>query len=135
MMPYFLSANYKFFIMGNIKHLEVWNEAKNLAVYTYKQTHSGLISKDYGLRDQMQRAAVSVPSNIAEGEESGRSKRTINCFYISKGSLAELLTQIIIAHEINYLDDEVFNEFQIRINTISAKLRKLIQFRESKCEI
>lgn len=121
--------------MGNIKHLEVWNEAKDLAVYTYKKTQTGLISKDYGLLDQIRRASVSVPSNIAEGEESGRSKRSINCFFISKSSLAELLTQVIIAHEVNYLDDEVFNEFQNRINTISAKLRKLIQFRESKCEI
>ena len=87
--------------MGNFRHLEVWTIAKDLAVYTYKITCSGLISKDFGLRDQMRRSAVSVPSNIAEGEESGRTKKSINCFYISKGSLAELLTQVIIAHEIN----------------------------------
>ena len=118
------------FIMGNFKNLEVWNEAKDLAVYTYKITGSGLISKDFGLRDQMRRAAVSVPSNIAEGEESGRTKKCINYFYISKGSLAELLTQTIIAFEINYFDVKVLDDLQTRINTLSAKLRKLIQYRE-----
>jgi four helix bundle protein len=116
--------------MGNFEHLEVWNEAKNLAVLTYKLTNTGPISKDYGLTDQMRRAVVSVPSNIAEGEESGRNKKGINYFYISKGSLAELMTQIIIAYEINYLEIKTFEGLQLRINTLSAKLRKLIQYRE-----
>ena len=105
--------------MGNFEHLEVWNEAKNLAVSIYKTTNTGLISKDFGLRDQIRRAAVIVPSNIAEGEESGRSKKGINYFYISKGSLAELITQITIAFEIGYLDRKVFEELISVINTIS----------------
>lgn len=116
--------------MGDIKHLDVWNDARDLAVFAYKVTSHGPISKDFGLREQMRRASVSVPSNIAEGEESGRLRRTINFFYISKGSLAELLTQVIIAKEINYFDEIVFEDFQKRINTLSAKLRKLIQYRE-----
>lgn len=116
--------------MGNIKHLEVWNDAKDLAVYTYKITGVGPISTDFGLRDQMRRAAVSVPSNIAEGEESGRKMRSINFFYISKGSLAELLTQAIIARDINYIDVKVFENLQGKIENLSAKLRKLIQYRE-----
>jgi len=116
--------------MGNFRHLEVWTEAKDLAVLTYKITSEGLISKDFGLRDQMRRAAVSVPSNIAEGEESGRNKKGINYFYISKGSLAELMTQAIIASEVSYLEVNEFENLQNRINTLSAKLRKLIQYRE-----
>ncbi len=116
--------------MGNFEHLEVWTESKNLAVSLYKTTNTGLISKDFGLRDQIRRAAVSVPSNIAEGEESGRNKKGINYFYISKGSLAELITQITIAFEIGYLDIKVFEEYNSIINTISGKLRKLIQYRE-----
>ena len=116
--------------MGNVEHLEVWNEAKNLAVLTYKVTSIGAISKDFGLRDQMRRAAISVPSNIAEGEESGSNKRGINYFHISKGSLSELMTQIIIAYEINYLEINTFEDLQAKINILSAKLRKLIQYRE-----
>lgn len=116
--------------MGNFRHLEVWAEAKDLAVLTYRLTGEGLISKDFGLRDQMRRAAVSVPSNIAEGEESGRNKKGINYFYISKGSLAELMTQVTIAFEITYLEEKTFEELQYKMNSLSAKLRKLIQYRE-----
>lgn len=116
--------------MGNFEHLEVWNDAKNLAVSIYKITSVGLLSKDFGLRDQIRRSAVSVPSNIAEGEESGRNRKSINYFYISKGSLAELMTQITIANEIEYLEQEITAELLTKINTLSAKLRKLIQYRE-----
>jgi four helix bundle protein len=116
--------------MGNFTNLEVWNEAKNIAVKIYNISRIGLISKDFGLCDQLRRAAVSIPSNIAEGEESGRSKKSINYFYISKGSLAELYTQIIIAYEVNYIDENTMNEFISNINILSAKLRKLIQYRE-----
>jgi four helix bundle protein len=119
--------------MGNFTNLEVWNESKNLAVDIYKITASGLISKDFGLCDQLRRASVSIPSNIAEGEESGRSKKSINYFYISKGSLAELYTQIIIASEVNYIDEQTLNSLIKRINILSSKLRKLIQYREKTC--
>ena len=118
----------KLTIMGNFRHLEVWTEAMNLAVLTYKLTSDGLISKDFGLRDQMRRSAVSVPSNIAEGEESGRNRKGINYFYISKGSLAELMKQVTIAFEITYIDKKTFEELQSRMNALSAKLRKLIQY-------
>jgi four helix bundle protein len=116
--------------MGNFTNLEVWDEAKSLAVLIYKVTRTGLISKDFGLCDQIRRAAVSVPSNIAEGEESGSTKKSINYFYISKGSLAELYTQVLIAHEVEYLDLDIVNNLTEKINTLSAKLRKLIQYRE-----
>jgi len=118
--------------MGNFKKLEVWTESKDLAVYIYKITCSGLLSKDFGLRDQMRRASVSVPSNLAEGEESGSLKKGISYFHISKGSLAELQTQIIICSEIDYLNNDELNYLETRINSLSSKLRKLIHYRESK---
>jgi four helix bundle protein len=116
--------------MGNFQHLDVWNEAKVIAVQIYKLTNLGLLSKDFGLRDQMRRSSVSVPSNIAEGEESGSNRKSISYFYISKGSLAELLTQIIIAFEVNYIKENELADLQTRINKLSAKLRKFIQYRE-----
>ncbi len=117
--------------MGNFKNLEVWIESKDLAVFIYKITSSGLISKDFGLREQMRRAAVSVPSNLAEGEESGSLKKSISYFYISKGSLAELQTQVMISSDIGYLNHDVSDNIEVRINSLSAKLRKLIQYRQS----
>ena len=116
--------------MGNFKALEVWSESKDLAVLIYKMTNSGLISKNFGLREQMRRASVSIPSNIAEGEESGSLKKSINYFYISKGSLAELQTQTIIGSEVGYFGNKELEEVEIRINTLSGKLRKLIKYRE-----
>ena len=117
--------------MGDYKKLQVWLEAKDLAVMIYKITKDGSFSKDFGLRDQVRRASVSVASNIAEGEESGRTRKAINYFYIARGSLAELETQLIIAYEVEYLKKEVFEEILSRLDILSRKLRKLIQYRES----
>ena len=63
--------------MGNFEDLKVWQRAKDLAVYIYKLTAHGRFSKDFGLRDQIRRAAVSIPSNIAEGDELGTDKQSI----------------------------------------------------------
>jgi four helix bundle protein len=94
--------------MGKFQDLKVWQKSKNLAVLLYNLTGKGDFSKDFGLRDQIRRAAVSVASNIAEGDELGSDKQAIKFFYIAKGSSAELLTQAIIAFEIGYLDKESF---------------------------
>ncbi len=88
--------------MGNFQELRVWQLAKELAVRIYKLTQTLSFSKDFGLKDQIQRSAVSVPSNIAEGDELETDKQSIRHFYIAKGSSAELLTQLIIAEEIGY---------------------------------
>jgi hypothetical protein len=81
--------------MGKFQELLVWKRAKDLAVYVYKVTGKGAITKDFGFRDQIRRAAVSIPSNIAEGDELGSNKQAIKFFFIAKGSSAELLTQSI----------------------------------------
>jgi len=88
----------------SFKELRVWQEAKDLAVDIYDLTKTGLLSKDYGLRDQMQRSAVSVACNIAEGYERNSHKDFIRFLMISKGSLSELRTQLEIAHSIGYLN-------------------------------
>ena len=111
--------------MGNFKNHDVWHQAKDLAVCIYKITSSGPISKDFGLRDQMRRASVSVPSNLAEGEESGSVKKSLSYFFIAKGSLAELQTQIIIGFETGYFDNSTTEDIELRINSLSSKLRKL----------
>ena len=115
--------------MGNFRDLKVWERSKNLVVYIYRFTSVGKFAKDYGLRDQIRRAAVSIPSNVAEGDELGTNKQAINFFYIAKGSTAELLTQAIIAKEIEYIDDKTFNQINEECTAISGMLTKLIQAR------
>jgi four helix bundle protein len=115
--------------MGNFLKLRVWQLAKELAVRIYKLTQTSAFSKDYGLRDQIQRSAGSIPSNIAEGDDLETDKQSVRHFYIAKGSTAELLTQLIIAQEIGYLDtitsDTMVNDCKI----ISVMLTKLIKAR------
>ena len=115
--------------MGDFKKLNVWNKAKDLAVYIYHITKSGAISKDFGLRDQMRRAAVSISANIAEGEQLNSNSQATRHFYIARGSVAELYTQAIIAYEVDYVNREVFEKIEKEYNDISSMITKLIQAR------
>ena len=119
--------------MGNFQELKVWQRAKDLAVYIYKMTDSRVFSKNYGLCDQMQRAGVSIVSNIAEVDDLGTDKQSIKHFYIAKGSCAEVLTQAIIAYEVQYADETDFEytqEYtQNECQGILGMLTKLIQVR------
>ena len=118
--------------MGNYEKLRVWQLGKDLAVDIYKVTReSESLKNDYGLKDQMQRAAVSVPSNIAEGEVSGSLKNSLRYLHIALGSLAELKTQLIIAGEINYLTNEK-TVFEVKkVVDLEVKIRNLIKARQS----
>lgn len=115
--------------MGNFEKLKVWQKAKDLAVFVYKVTCHGELARDYGLRDQIRRSAVSIPSNIAEGDELDTDRQSIRYFHIAKGSSAELLTQSIIAHEINAMDEMNFTHISNECRSISSMLAKLIKAR------
>ncbi len=115
--------------MGDFRKLEVWKLAKDLAIYIYKLTKKGEFAKDYDLRGQIRKAAVSVPSNIAEGDESGSNRQSIRYFNIAKGSSAEVQTQAIIAFEIGYISSEENIEIINRCEIISKKLVKLMKYR------
>lgn len=111
----------------HFEDLEIWQESKGLAVEIYKNLRN---CKDYGLRDQMQRSSVSVPSNIAEGFERNSNKEFIQYLYIAKGSCGELRTQIYIAREVGILDKLVADQLIEQTKKISSKIFKLIQTRQ-----
>jgi four helix bundle protein len=111
------------------RDLLVWQKAKDLAVLVYKTSNAGELGRDFGLRDQMRRAAVSVPSNLAEGDERETDKEAVRFFYMAKGSLAELRTQIQIAHEIGYLEQESSKALDDRCIEIAKMLGSLIKAR------
>jgi four helix bundle protein len=115
--------------MGNFKELSVWQHAKDMAVNIYKITDQGKFCKDYGLRDQMRRSSVSVPSNIAEGDDLNSDKQSVRYFYIARGSLAELRTQLMISREIAYLNNDEYLELERKCEKISAMLIGLIKYR------
>lgn len=111
------------------KSLKVWQVAKDLAVSVYKLTESGNISRDYGLRDQIRRSSVSVCSNIAEGDERGSNRDSVRFFYIAKGSLAELITQLEIALEVGYLQQDELAELEKVCSDLGKSLGALIKAR------
>lgn len=115
--------------MGNFKELKVWQEAKLIAVELYRLTNEGEVSKDFRFRDQIRSAAVSIPSNIAEGDELNTNKQALRHFYIAKGSTAEVITQLIIAKEIGYIDTGICNDLEKRLTHISVMLNNLIKYR------
>jgi four helix bundle protein len=115
--------------MSRFKDLKVWQESKHLAVTIYRLTERGKFRPDFGFRDQIRRAAISVSSNIAEGDELNTNLQSIRHFYIAKGSSAEILSQAIIAFEIGYLDKDSFQEIEAACLAISKMLMKLIQAR------
>jgi len=118
--------------MGNFRELLVWQKAKELAVKSYKLVNkTPSLTKDFGLRDQIQRAAVSIPANIAEGDELGTDKQSIRHFYIAKGSAAELQTLLIIAEEINYIENEVMEDLVNECKIISVMLSRIIKARSN----
>ncbi len=118
--------------MKNVKRFEdlnVWKEGMKLARDIYQILAS---SKDFGLRNQMQHAAVSIPSNIAEGFERHTNKEFIQYLYIAKGSCAELRTQIYLAIDLRQVEKEIGNTLLDRSLKISSMLYRLIQVRASK---
>ncbi|MDP2842635.1 MAG: four helix bundle protein [Acetobacterium sp.] len=91
--------------MGNyFEDLEVWKTARELTNRIYGITADGSFSKDYGLRDQIRRAAVSVMSNIAEGYERGGNQELIQFLSIAKGSSGEVRSQLYVAMDQEYID-------------------------------
>ncbi len=115
--------------MGKFKELRVWQDAVGLAERVYRVTFEGAFAKDFGLRGQIQRAVVSISSNIAEGDERGTNKEAVHYFNIAKGSAAEVITQLNIAYRIGYLDKNTFEEMENETEKIRASIKKLIQAR------
>ena len=82
------------------RDLLVWQRAKALAVKVYELSEQGRLSKDFVMRDQMRRSAISICSNIAEGNERNSDRDNLRFLYIAKGSAAELITQLEISEAV-----------------------------------
>ena len=89
--------------------LIAWQKAHQLVLHVYKFTHTFPQEERYGLSDQMRRCCVSVSSNIAEGFSRQSKKEKIQFYYTSRGSLTELQNQLLIARDVHYIQEEIFN--------------------------
>ncbi len=103
--------------------LDVWKLSIEFVTNIYKETQKFPKSELYGLTSQIRRAAISIPSNIAEGAARSSRKEYIQFLYIALGSVAEIETQLIIAKNLNYMS---INNYLKEIKTIKSKLINLI---------
>ncbi len=112
--------------MKTHKDLDVWKSGIGLVKNVYENTRKFPDDERYGLSSQMRRAAVSIPSNIAEGAGRGSKKEFVHFLYISLGSLSELETQVIVAGELDYIND--ITKLLEKVEILRRKLLNLIKF-------
>jgi four helix bundle protein len=114
---------------SSFEDLEVWKRACKLAVQMYEILKD---CRDYSLKDQITRSAISIASNIAEGAERDSKAEFISFLHIAKGSAAEMRTQIYIASQIGLLREELKNEIVKELTTISKQLQSLVKYLKPK---
>lgn len=108
------------------KDLEVYKHSMDLVIEIYQLTEKFPSSEQFGLTSQLRRAAVSVPSNIAEGSGRNSTKEFLRFLSISTGSLSEVETQIVIAHRLEYIES-----IDIIMERVTAIKKMLFRLKES----
>jgi len=110
----------------NFEELEIWKDARALTKAIYQLTRDPKFSKDFGLRDQIRRAAVSIMSNIAEGFERGGNQEFIQFLYVAKGSCGEVRSQLYVAMDQGYVDQKVVDDLLTSLKRLSIMIKHLI---------
>ena len=114
------------------RDLDVWKKARSFVKEVYLVTRNFPKDEMYGLMSQMRRCAVSIPSNIAEGYGRQFKKETIQFLHIARGSLFELETQLFIASDLSYIDEECLEKFLMQLDDCKKLLNGLIKYFENK---
>jgi len=114
------------------RDLEVWKQTKDLVRLIYEVTKAFPKEEQFGLTNQLRRASVSIPSNIAEGCGRNHSKDSIQFFFISRGSLYEVETQIIVSFDLGYITIEEQNSILDNIKSCKRLLNGFINYFQNK---
>ncbi len=110
------------------EEIKAWQTARQLSQLVYKLTGRGAFARDFGLRDRMQRAAVSIMSNIAEGFESQSRMLFISFLCRARGSAAELRAQTFVALDAGHIDHSDFDQIQQLTHTCGQQLYRFIEY-------
>ena len=110
----------------SFRDLNIWKDAITLVKVIYEITKTFPNSEVYGLISQIRRAAVSVPSNIAEGHMRRHTSEFRQSLFIALGSLAELETQVIIAFELGYIDRDLKEKVVQSVESLGKQIRSLV---------
>jgi len=108
--------------------MKVWQDAREFVSKIYKSTSNPKFSQDFGFRDQIQRAAVSIMSNIAEGYERDSNKELIRFLRYSKGSTGEVRSLSYVATDLGYLTEKDYSEFHQVSITIITQISNFIKY-------
>ena len=111
--------------MRNFEELRVWQDARLLVNDTYKMISK---CKDFGFKDQLQRAAVSIMNNIAEGSESGSDSLFVRYLKISKASCGEVRSMLFLCEDLQYCSVEASITLRNKTILISSSIQKLIEY-------
>jgi four helix bundle protein len=112
---------------GSFEDLEVWKLSMRLSLAIYELFKE---CRDYGFKDQIQRACVSVPANIAEGDERQTNKEAVQFLYVARGSSAEVRTFLYLAIELKYVPKDKSLDMIDQYKKVSAMLYRLIERRK-----
>jgi len=112
------------------EEIEAWKTARELTMLVYRLSGTGQFECDFGLKNQMQRAAVSVMSNIAEGFESASQAQFIKYLNYAKASAGEVRSQLYVARDLNYISTEDFELSFDLAEKASAQLARFIGYLE-----
>ncbi|MBV6419931.1 MAG: hypothetical protein DAHOPDDO_01157 [Ignavibacteriaceae bacterium] len=108
--------------------LKVWQDSREFVKSIYELTSSNNFAKDYGLKDQIQRAAVSIMNNIAEGFERNNNKVFVVFLKYSKGSAGEIRSMLYIALDLKYISQSTFDEYYSNVIKIITQISNFIKY-------
>ena len=111
--------------------IEAWRDARILVKRIYEHTGEGAFSRDFGLRDQIRRAAISTMSNIAEGFERGSDKDFIRFLYMAKASAGEVRSQFYVVADLGYVTKQQTDELIAFVETVSRRIAAFIKYLKS----
>ena len=112
--------------------MEIWKLSIKLASDIFKLSQKGKLEKDFGTKDQIRRASLSVSSNIAEGFEYNNNKQFLRFLNYSKGSLGELRSQVYLLREVDYISEEEFNDLTNQSLNLIKKVKSLMNYLKTK---
>ena len=112
----------------HFEDLEIWKEARRLTKEIYRLTSEPKFSRDFGLRDQIQRAAVSIMSNIAEGFERSGNQEFAQFLYVAKSSCGEVRSQLYVAVDQGYIATTESEQLLISFKRLSSMIGSLINY-------
>ena len=115
-------------VFKRFEDLDVWVAAKDASVMIYKITENESLRKDFGLKDQIRRASISIISNIAEGFERNGNKEFIQFLSIAKGSAGEVRAQLYIIKELEFINEEEFTLLNEKVTQVSKMLSGFINY-------